>query len=64
MQAPRGAGISMGERDPLGGLGAASTATIERLLREQNELIKQDLQRNAHPPIAAPPPMRGGGIRM
>lgn len=44
--------------------GGASTDVIERLLREQNDLIRQDLQRNAHPPIAAPPPLRGGGIRM
>jgi hypothetical protein len=64
MQAAGGTGISTGERDPLGRFGAGSTAAIERLLREQNELIKQDLQRNAHPPIAAPPPMRSGGIRM
>jgi hypothetical protein len=44
--------------------GAATGGVIERLLREQNELIRQDIQRNASPPIAAPPPMRGGGIRM
>jgi hypothetical protein len=60
-----GAGISPGGRDPnvqLGG--AAAVGVIERLLREQNELIRQDLRRNVSPPIAAPPPMRGGGIRM
>jgi hypothetical protein len=44
--------------------GAATSGVIERLLREQNELIRQDIQRNTNPPIAAPPPMRGGGIRM
>jgi hypothetical protein len=60
-----GAGNSPGGRDPnvqLGG--AAAVGVIERLLREQNELIRQDLQQNVRPPIAAPPPMRGGGIRM
>ncbi len=59
-----GAGISQGGRDPNVQLGGAAVGVIERLLREQNELIRQDLQRNVRPPIAAPPPMRGGGIRM
>ncbi len=59
------AGISPGGKDPSVQLGgAAAIGVIERLLREQNELIRQDLQRNVSPPIAAPPPMRGGGIRM
>jgi hypothetical protein len=57
-------GISPGERSPEARSGGASTGVIERLLREQNELIKQDLQQSAYSPIAAPPPMRGGGIRM
>jgi hypothetical protein len=60
----RGAGTLYGERGPESRFGGASTGAIERLLREQNELIRQDLQRKASPPIAAPPPMRGGGIRM
>ena len=51
-------------RDPVVGFGGASTGAIERLLKEQNELIRQDLQRNANHPIAAPPPLRGGGMRM
>jgi hypothetical protein len=60
-----GVGLSPGERDTNLQLGGAATGgVIERLLREQNELIKQDLQRNVSPPIAAPPPIRGGGIRM
>ena len=42
----------------------ASNGTIERLLREQNDLIRQDLQRDASRPIAAPPPLRNSGIRM
>ena len=58
------AGNSPGERDPEARFGGASTGVIERLLREQNELIRQDLQRNANRPIAAPPPLRGGGMRM
>jgi hypothetical protein len=58
------AGFSPSQTDPESRSGVASTGAIERLLREQNELIRQDLQRNANPPIAAPPPMRGGGIRM
>ena len=58
------AGASPGGRDADARIGGGSTGVIERLLREQNELIKQDVQRNANPPIAAPPPMRGGGIRM
>lgn len=49
---------------PEAGFGASATSVIERLLREQNDLIRQDLQRDAGRPIAAPPPMRGGGIRM
>jgi hypothetical protein len=59
-----GAGISPGGQDPNVQLGGAAVGVIERLLREQNELIRQDLHRNVRPPIAAPPPMRGGGIRM
>ena len=60
-----GPGASPGAWEPGAGLGGAAIGgTIERLLREQNELIKQDIQRNANPPIAAPPPMRGGGLRM
>lgn len=55
---------SCGEHGPGSRFGGASTDVIERLLREQNELIRQDLRRDAHPAIAAPPPMRGGGIRM
>jgi hypothetical protein len=58
------AGGSPGGWDPVARLGGFSTGVIERLLREQNELIRQDIQRNSHPPIAAPPPMRGGGVRM
>ena len=58
------AGFSAGQTDPESRSGVMSNGTIERLLREQNELIRQDLQRNANPSIAAPPPMRGGGIRM
>jgi hypothetical protein len=58
------AGIPPGERGPEARFGGASTGVIERLLREQNELIRQDLQRNANRPIAAPPPLRGGGMRM
>ena len=58
-------GFSPAEWEPGAQLrGAATGNAIERLLREQNELIRQDIQRNANPPIAAPPPMRGGGIRM
>lgn len=65
MRRERGwASASSGEQGLGSRFGGASTDAIERLLREQNELIRQDLQRNAHPPIAAPPPMRGGGIRM
>jgi hypothetical protein len=59
-----GAGTSPGGRDAEARIGGGATDAIERLLREQNELIRQDIQRNASPPIAAPPPMRGGGIRM
>jgi hypothetical protein len=59
-----GAGISPGGRDTEVRIGGVSTGVIERLLREQNDLIRQDIQRNASPPIAAPPPMCGGGIRM
>ncbi|MHB1561850.1 MAG: hypothetical protein ACYC61_30745, partial [Isosphaeraceae bacterium] len=44
--------------------GGASGSVIERLLREQNEMIRQDAQRAASPPISAPPPFRGGGLRM
>ena len=58
------AGIPPGARDPEARFGGAPTGVIERLLREQNELIRQDLQRNANRPIAAPPPLRGGGMRM
>jgi hypothetical protein len=58
------AGLSSGGLEGGAGLDGMSTGVIERLLREQNELIKQDLQSNAYPPIAAPPPLRGGGIRM
>ena len=58
------AGNPPGARDPVVGLGVESTGAIERLLKEQNELIRQDLQRNSNHPIAAPPPLRGGGIRM
>jgi hypothetical protein len=57
-----GAGLSPGRRDTnlqLGG--GANGGVIERLLREQNELIKQDLQRNVSPPIAAPPRCAEGG---
>jgi hypothetical protein len=57
-------GVSPRGLEPGARLGGLSTGVIERLLREQNELIRQDLQRNSHPPIAAPPPMRGGGVRM
>jgi hypothetical protein len=60
----RGAGIPSGGRDSEARIGGGATDAIERLLREQNDLIKQDIQRNASPPIAAPPPLRGGGIRM
>ncbi len=54
---------------PIGGRGSvselgAANGTIEHLLREQNELIRQDLQRNSSRPIAAPPPFRNSGIRM
>jgi hypothetical protein len=59
-----GAGISPGSRDTEARIGGGSIGVIERLLREQNDLIRQDTQRNMSPPIAAPPPMRGGGIRM
>ncbi len=59
-----GAGISPGGRDTEARIGGGATGVIERLLREQNDLIRQDIQRNASPPITAPPPMRGGGIRM
>lgn len=61
---PEMGGGSTGGWDPGARLGGSSTGVIERLLREQNELIRQDIQRNSHPPIAAPPPMRGGGVRM
>lgn len=44
--------------------GLVQGSVIERLLREQNELIRQDMHRNTSPPLAAPPPLRGGGIRM
>jgi hypothetical protein len=57
-------GASPGEWDAGARLGSSSTDVIVRLLREQNELIRQDLRRTANPPIAAPPPMRGGGARM
>ena len=57
-------GISPGGRDRDAGIGGGATGAIERLLREQNEMIRQDAQRSASPPIAAPPPLRGGGMRM
>ncbi len=44
--------------------GVTSGSVIERLLREQNDLIRQDAQRAASPPISAPPPLRHGGLRM
>lgn len=53
----------IGGRGSEGGLGASNGA-IERLLREQNDLIRQELQRDTSRPIAAPPPLRGAGIRM
>jgi hypothetical protein len=62
--AARVGGTAPGDWNTPGPLGAGSTAAIERLLREQNELIRQDLQRTANTPIAAPPPLRGGGLRM
>ena len=54
----------IGSRAMEGGLGASSNGAIERLLREQNDLIRHELQRDASRPIAAPPPLRGGGLRM
>jgi hypothetical protein len=60
----RRAGSSPGEWDSEARSGVASTGAIERLLREQNELMRQDLHQNANSPLAAPPPLRGGGIRM
>src|SRR6185437_13432240 len=57
------AGASPGGWDAAAQLGGSSTGLIERLLKEQNELIRQDLRQTASPPIAAPPPMRGGGVR-
>ncbi len=54
-----------GGRDTMFPSGGPSSGTvIERLLREQNEMIRQDAQRSASPPISAPPPLRGGGLRM
>lgn len=65
MRSARGWSASpSGGHDPESRSGAVSTEAIERLLREQNEMIRQDLQRNVAVPIAAPPPMRGGGLRM
>jgi hypothetical protein len=58
------AGASPGGWDTGAQLSGSSTGVIERLLKEQNDLIRQDLRRTASPPIAAPPPMRGGGVRM
>jgi hypothetical protein len=40
---------------------------ILALLREQNQIMKADAQRNAQqarPPLVVPPPQRGGGARM